>query len=156
MRRKDREVTDLSELEQIIKNCDVCRLGLSDNNVPYIVPLNFGYEFSGDQLTLYFHCAKEGRKLDILKENPNVCFEMDCGHELVQGEAACSCTMKYESVIGIGKIEFIHNMQDKKFALSKLMGKYSEKTSFNFEESMLNRVAVLKVTTSNFTGKRQG
>ncbi len=154
MRRNDREVTDLFELEQIIKSCSVCRLGLSQNNIPYVVPLNFGYELSGGRLTLFFHSAKEGTKLDIIKGNPNVCFEMDCGHELVAGKTACSCTMKYESVIGSGKIELVDDVQDRKYALSKIMEKYTGKMCSEFEEAVMNHVAVLKVNVSVFTGKR--
>ena len=70
MRRSDREIADKSEIIRIIEKCDVCRLALSQNNAPYIVPMSFGYEYADNKLTIYFHCAKEGRKLDIIRENP--------------------------------------------------------------------------------------
>lgn len=153
MRRSDREVTNLAELEQIIRKCSVCRLGMSENNIPYVVPLNFGYELKGGTLTLFFHCAKEGKKLDILRNNTNVCFEMDCGHELVVKETACSCSMKYESIIGSGKAEFLDDMQEKKRALSKIMGKYTGRSDFRFEQSAVEHLVVFKVETPDFTGK---
>ncbi len=153
MRRKDREITDLFELEQIISKCKVCRLGLCENNVPYVVPMNFGYELQGGVLTLYFHCANEGKKLDILKNNPTVCFEMDCGHELITGKTACSYSMEYESIIGNGKIEFVGDAQGKITALSKIMNQYTGKTEFAFDDNVVEHLVVLKLTASNFTGK---
>lgn len=153
MRRSDREVTELAELEQIIRSCDVCRLGLSENNIPYIVPMNFGYELDSHVLTLYFHSAAKGKKLDILKNNPNVCFELDFGHELVAKENACSYSMKYQSIIGNGVAEFITDMQEQNRALSKMMENYTGKSDFKFEQSMVRQLAIFKVTAQDFTGK---
>ncbi len=153
MRRSDREVTDFSNLEQIIQQCDVCRLGLSENNTPYVVPLNFGYEINDGRLTLFFHCAKEGKKLNILQVNPNVCFEMDCRHELVEKENACSYSMKYESIIGNGKAEILFNMQEKNKALSKIMEKYTHRTDFQFDPGMVEKITVFQVVSQDFTGK---
>lgn len=154
MRRKDREVSDLVELEEIIRRCDVCRLGLAQNNVPYVVPLNFGYELVNGRLTLYFHCAKKGKKLDILKQNPLACFEMDCGHLLQTGAAACDCTMRYESVVGTGTVEELQNTEEKKLALTKIMEQYSGKGEYEYSEQMLAMVSVLKLTAAEFSGKR--
>lgn len=154
MRRKDREVSGLVELEEIIRRCDVCRLGLAQDNVPYVVPLNFGYELVNGRLTLYFHCAKEGKKLDILKQNPLACFEMDCGHQLQTGAAACDCTMLYESIIGTGTVEQLQNTEEKKLALTKIMEQYSGKDEYDFPEQMLAVVSVLKLTVAEFSGKR--
>jgi nitroimidazol reductase NimA-like FMN-containing flavoprotein (pyridoxamine 5'-phosphate oxidase superfamily) len=66
MRRKDREVTDMNEIIEIIKKCDVCRLAFFDKEYPYIVPLNFGYSYDGAKLELYFHGANAGKKLELL------------------------------------------------------------------------------------------
>jgi len=75
MRRSDREVTDVDEKLGIVARCKVCRLGMIDETVgpgePYIVPLNFGYEYVDGVLFLYLHGAGEGRKINILKNN---CF----------------------------------------------------------------------------------
>lgn len=155
MRRADRQVSDLIELEKMIRSCDVCRLGLCYDNIPYVVPMNFGYELQGEKLTLYFHCANEGKKLDILRKNPNACFEMDCGHELVAGKTGCDWSMNFESIIGQGKIEFVEEMQEKTAAVSKLMEHYSGRTDFSFDENLMNHVTVLKLISADFTGKRR-
>ena len=153
MRRMDRQVNDLGEIKAIIDKCTVCRLGLSENNIPYIVPLSFGYELNDDQLTLYFHCACEGRKLDIIKDNPNACFEMDCEHELIRGETACSYSLEYESVIGNGVVQSVDDTQGKIYALSKIMNRMTGEKGFHFAEDMVELVTILKITTRNFTGK---
>ncbi|MDF2487247.1 MAG: putative flavin-nucleotide-binding protein, partial [Herbinix sp.] len=103
MRRQDREITDANEIYKIIKTCDVCRVAFFDEEYPYIVPLNFGVTFDGTGFKLYFHAAKDGTKLDLLRKNPKVAFEMDCNHNLVMGDNG-SCTMEYESVCGNGTL----------------------------------------------------
>ena len=78
MRRKDREIIDIEQIRDIIEKCKVCRLAMQDEEGLYLVPLNFGYEFEKESLALYFHSAKEGRKLRAIQKNSKVCFEMDC------------------------------------------------------------------------------
>lgn len=154
MRRSDWEVTDINVIIDIVDRCDVCRIAMIDRDRPYIVPMNYGYRFSDGSLTFYFHSAKEGRKIELLKANPNVCVEMDCGHELIVGDTDCSCTMVYESVIGNGTVLFIEDKDEKIFALSQIMRKYTTKNSFEFDEKMVDRVAVFKIVVRDFIGKR--
>lgn len=154
MKRKDREVTDLQEIAAIVKQSDVCRLGMIDDGKPYVVPMNFGYEFDGEKLTLYFHCAKEGRKLDILRKNPLVCFEMDSGHVLVNGTRACDYGYKYESVIGTGHTVFVDSHEEKLYSLQKLMAQYAGADNFDFTPEETGLVTILKVTADEYTAKR--
>ena len=100
MRRKDREVTDIEQLLEIIDCCKVCTIAMQDKDGLYIVPLNFGYEFKDESLTLYFHSAKEGRKISAIAENSRVCFEMDCEHRLIEAEDACGYAYSFKSIIG--------------------------------------------------------
>ena len=86
MRRKDREIKDLNDIMAIIKKCDVCNLAFFDEEYPYIVPLNFGVTLLDGTITLYFHGANAGKKLDLIKKNNKVGFEMDCSHKLILGE----------------------------------------------------------------------
>jgi len=154
MRRTDREVTNKSEIIEIIEKCDVCRLAFSVNNVPYIVPMNYGYEYKNGNLTLYFHGAKEGRKHDMMKENPVACFEMDCSHKLIEADEAGNYTMEYESVIGFGNVYLCVEKTEKTYALKKLMKKYAKDKEFDFPEHILESVTVFKLVVSEFTGKR--
>jgi len=98
MRKAEREIKDQRELEDVIRRAEVCRLAMIDDGVPYIVPMNFGYRDG----TFYFHCAREGRKLDILRKHPRVCFELEADVRLAKGGAPCKWSTSYESVIGWG------------------------------------------------------
>ena len=155
MRRKDREVTDLQEIAKIIDKCEVIRLGLADGNVPYIVPLNFGYEVVDDRVAFVFHSALEGRKIDMMKKNPNVCFELDCSLTILKGAVACNWGAEFESVVGYGEIKFIENDDEKKTALNLLMARYGFEGPPEYMQSALAKTAVYKLYVSEVTGKRR-
>lgn len=152
MRRKDREITDMNKILNIIGNCEVCRLALFDEEYPYILPLNFGYSYEDSQLKLYFHGAKEGKKLDLIARNPKAAFEMDCSHELVTGPEACDYSMNYESVCGNGIITLLDQSRTE-HALRKLMKQYTEDSSLKFNDAYLNAVAVFELSVEHITGK---
>ncbi|MCX7615730.1 MAG: pyridoxamine 5'-phosphate oxidase family protein [Clostridiales bacterium] len=153
MRKKNREITDKNELISIIKKCDACRIAFFDQDFPYILPFNFGVKFENDQMELYFHCAKEGKKLDLIRANNRVGFEMDCSHRLITGEKACQFTMEYESIVGNGIITFLEG-EEKLNGLIQLMKQYSSKEDFEFDDEILDIVVVFKLTVQNITGKR--
>ena len=152
MRRKDREITDMKEILKIIGKCEVCRLALFDEEHPYIIPLNFGFSYEDERLKLYFHGAKEGKKLDLIKRNPKAAFEMDCSHELVTGPEACDYSMNYESVCGNGTITLL-DQSNTEFALRRLMKQYTDDADLKFNEAHLNAVAVFELSVENITGK---
>lgn len=157
MRRKDREATDLDAVFEIVEHCHVLHLGMVDDGKPYVVALNFGYERKGNGLTLYLHCAAEGRKLDILRKNPNVFFQMDCASELVSGsmERPCAFSWKYESVTGSGNVEFIDDAEKKSYALNKIIQHIScTEEKFSFPAASMARTCVLCVQSDDITGKR--
>ena len=155
MRRKDRQVTEVSQLKAIIDSCKVCRIGMLDEQGIYIVPVNFGYEFVDEKLRIYFHCAKEGRKLSAIAANPSVCVEMDYEHELVEGDIACEYGYRFfASVIGSGKARIVEDMEEKKHGLSVLMRHQTGK-DFVFEDAQTRSVAVVRIDVDEFTGKRK-
>lgn len=154
MRRKDREITDSAEIIEIIRKCEVCRLGLSRDNQPYVVPVNFGFEYTDGKLTLYFHCAHAGMKLDFIDGNPRACFEMDCSHRLITDDCACEFTMEYESVIGFGEIRRIIDPAEKETGLRVLMKQYSGDSGHSFTTAQVASVTVLRLDADQFTGKR--
>ena len=157
MRRKDREIQDTGGKIDIIKKCKVCRIGLSENNMPYIVPLNYGYSFDNNVLTLFFHSATEGKKLDIIKINNQACFEIDCDAKLIEAEEACKYGYSYKSVIGFGKIIMIENPGEKIFALNAIMRQQTEQeTVHEFPPDRIKNVCVYKMLVQEFTGKQRG
>lgn len=156
MRRKDREITDVNEKIALLEKCKVCRIGLAENNAPYIVPLNFGYTFCDDVLTLFFHSAREGRKIDILRNNPRACFEIDTEHGLIPNDIACRTGFTFASLIGFGTISFIEDREEKVAALNALMRHQTGKDiPFSYDDAVLNTVAVYKMEVDEFTGKRR-
>ncbi len=149
MRKADREIKDPVELEIVLRRADVCRLAMVDGGEPYIVPLNFGYRDG----CLYFHCAREGRKLDILRKNPKVCFELEADVHLVKGEKACQWSTSYESVIGWGTATISLDEKEVKEGLEVLMSHYTE-GPFEFDPRSLSLTALIKVKVERMTGKR--
>lgn len=113
MRRIEKEIRDLIDIESVIRAADICRLAMCDGGIPYLVPLCFGYE---DNI-VYFHSATEGKKLEMLKKNSNVCFEIDIDQELKPAEKPCAWDMNYKSVIEFGKAEFVEDIDGKRQAL---------------------------------------
>ncbi len=154
MRRKDREVTNLDEIRDIIEKCKVCHLAMVDNGMPYVIPLNFGYIIADNLLTLFFHSAKEGRKINILKANNQVCFEMTCEGKSLNIENPCNSGYYFESVHGFGQVEFIEDVDEKCHALT-LLAKHQLNQDFVFTENQANSVCVFKVVSQDFTGKKK-
>ena len=107
MRRKKRQVTDLESNQKLsTKNQQVVRIALNGEDYPYVVPVNFGYEWNEEKLTLYVHGANEGKKVSMIKNDPKVAVEMDGNHKLVEGTRnAASYSYAYQSLIGFGKAE---------------------------------------------------
>jgi len=154
MRRKDREITDENLVREIISRADVCRLALIDGDLPYIVALNFGEKY-GDPIKLYFHSAPEGRKIELLKKNPVVCFQMDIDHELRPSEIACDCSMNYKSIVGYGKIRFLEESEERKVALDAIMNHYSseKKTSYDYSGKYLKTTAIMELVVESLSCK---
>jgi nitroimidazol reductase NimA-like FMN-containing flavoprotein (pyridoxamine 5'-phosphate oxidase superfamily) len=120
MRRTDREITDHFEIESILNDAAVCRIGLADGDEPYIVPVCFGYMDN----TIYFHSAMAGKKIAMLEKNPQCCFEVDQCDGIIQTECPCATEMRYQSVIGFGRASFIKDTEEKKTGLTCIMNHY--------------------------------
>ena len=151
MRRKDKAIVELAEIEEILRKALVCRLGLTDGNRPYIVPLSFGFQNNN----LYFHSAPEGKKIEMLRKNSKVCFEFDLDHQLVADEEACKWGMKYRSVIGFGKASIVEDIREKREGLNAILEHYSGRTS-DYPEAAVNGTLVIKVEIESVTGKKSG
>ena len=152
MRRKEREVTEMGEIISIIDSADVCRVAFADNGIPYIVTMNFGFQ-DGEIPELYFHCAHEGRKLDMLNKNNYVCFEMDTDHEINRGEIACDWGMKFRSVVGYGRIFKVDNEKERKKGLDLIMEHYGAMGPLEYDPKTFDRTAVLKLEVHEIKAK---
>jgi nitroimidazol reductase NimA-like FMN-containing flavoprotein (pyridoxamine 5'-phosphate oxidase superfamily) len=149
MRRADKEITDRNLIDSIIHKSLVCRIAMSDGETPYVVPLSFGY----DGNNIYLHGAKEGRKIDILKRNPKVCFEFETECEVLPAERACSFTMRYRSVIGYGNACFLEDSEEKIAAMRIIMRHYTDKT-FILTDNDVENITVIRVDIEQIAGKQ--
>ncbi len=149
MRKQEREIRDDQEIRKILEMGLVCRLGLYDGQYPYVVPMNYGYRDN----RIYFHCAREGRKVDILKINDRVCIEVDVDSRVVKGEQPCRWTMKYRSVIGFGRARIVHNEAEKRAALDVIMAHYGG-SGAEYDEKSLQRTSLIEVVLESITGKQ--
>ena len=155
MRRKDREVTDISGIKEILLDCKTCHVAMVDRGIPYVVPLSYGYKIlDGNVLELYFHSAAEGRKIDVLERNNNVCFEMSREGEPVHSETPCYSGYYFSSVIGFGKVIFIEDADKKRGALS-VMFRHQTGQDVLFTAEQAETVCVFKIVSSDFTGKKK-
>ena len=153
MRRKEKEITNITEIEAIIQKAEVCRLGLAVDNTPYIVPVFFGYENN----CLYIHCGKEGRKLDMIRQNNTVCFEMEVDTKITnRDKPACQWSAAYRSVIGCGSAFILENFEEIKQALDVIMRHYSNQTSFEYKKKAVEEVAIIKIVVDHMSGKQSG
>lgn len=121
MRRKDREVKEITTILQIIDCSDTIRIGMVEDGAAYMVPLSFGYAYKDGMLHFYFHSAEEGRKVRLLAENPNITFEMDTAHCFLEKETGCGCTMDFASVMGRGVVTCLTDPEEKKTGLRHLL-----------------------------------
>lgn len=153
MRRKDREIKDFDKILQIMRQCDSCVLALNDDGFPYMVPLNFGMDIEDRQLYLYFHCAMQGKKLDLIRKDNRATFEMDCDHNFILYDKRMSCTMGYSSVIGHGLIEFVED--EKKYEALKVLMRQYHAEDFLFNIDMIKMTTVLKMKVLDITGKHR-
>ena len=152
MRRKDKEIVDEKVMVSIIEKAIICRVGMCWQNEPYVIPMNFGYQ----DKNIYLHSAREGRKLDILRNNDKVCIEFDVDVKLVQSQEACETSMKYKSVLIFGTAVILEDTAEKKRALDIIMHHYYYHNSpsvFHFPEDVLEKVIIIKVKIEEMTGK---
>ncbi len=148
MRRSDKELKEKQQLETVIARAQVCRLGLVDNGLAYIVPLNFGYHDG----SLYFHCASEGRKLDLIRSNATVSFEMEADVKLLEGDKPCGWTTRFASIMGYGRAEILEAPEEKRKGLEIVFGHYSS-APCEFVEDTMKRIVVIRVDIDSMTGK---
>ena len=149
MRREDKEIKDRTVIEAILDKSDVCRIGFSQNNQPYIVPMIFVYKDN----CIYLHSANEGRKIDIIRQNNRICIEVDTMDDIIVGKKACLFGVKYKSVIGFGKASFISSLDEKKAILDLLVQKYSEMKQWDYFKDALEKISVIKIELDDLTGK---
>lgn len=152
MRRKDKEITDQRMIEEMLSKAEICRIAMVENGQPYLVPVNYGYHDNA----IYIHSSAKGRKIDALRQNNQVCFEMDYGHEVVKKKLACSWTAKYRSLIGFGTVDFLTGDEEKRFGLDRIMEHYGRTENNVYKEKNVKSIVILKINIEKVTMKQSG
>ena len=147
-------IQDPRQIEAILANAKFIRLALSDpeTSSPYLVPLSFGYKDN----VIYLHGSSTGKKIDIIRKNPKVCFEADIETEVITADDPCKYNVRYRSVIGHGQAHFVEDYDQKVEGLTVLSEHYGEKGPFEFEEWKVNRLCVIRIEIEKMTGKESG
>lgn len=152
--KREREVTDINEIKEILDKSMIVHIGMIDGDEPYVVPMNYGYTLEDGELCIYLHGATVGRKIDIIRANPKVFFEMECDVEPFEGKVACQYGTTYASVMGRGTAEVLTDVDEKIDGLTKFMKTQTGK-NFTFDEKMVSIVSVIKITAKDFTAKKR-
>ncbi len=150
MRKANREIKDKAGILAVMEEALVCRIGLSDDGGPYVVPMHYGL----GENCLYLHCAPEGRKLEILRRNDRVCFEMDLLREIKQAPAACGWGARFESVIGFGRAVVVTDAAERRRGLDRIMEHYGAKGPFSYPDDILAKTRIIRFDIESLTGKR--
>ena len=157
MRRKEKSVSDPEEIRAILDKSAICRLGFSQGGTPYVLPLNYGYTYIDGVITVFIHGAGEGRKMDIIGQNPIVCFEIDCEQRLDPETNPNRYAFIWESIVGTGTVEFVTDLNEKKQIISNIINKYLKHNPHYHTEVTDVRIqgtTVLKLRLDEFKAKR--
>ena len=154
MTRRERQIFDIDKILEILEKSKVVHIGMVDGDEPYVVPMNYGYTYENEKLTIWLHGATTGRKLDIIRKNPKVFFEMECDLVPFEGDVACKYGLSYSSLMGKGIATIIEESEEKQKALSYLM-KTQAGMDFEFNEKLASVVGIIKIEVSEFTAKHR-
>jgi nitroimidazol reductase NimA-like FMN-containing flavoprotein (pyridoxamine 5'-phosphate oxidase superfamily) len=154
MTKRERQITDENQIKAILDTAGVLHLGLSVNDEPYVVPMNYGYTMENGKLVLYLHSALRGKKLDMLRANSRVFFEMDCDRVPFEGKLPCQYGLAYSSVMGRGTARIVEDVEEKKRAMTILMKTQTQK-DFTFEDRLVSIVAVIRIDVAEYTAKHR-
>lgn len=154
MRRIQQEIKDKSIIDKILSTSEICRLGFIDNDRAYILPFNYGYQDG----FIYIHCAREGKKIDLIRKNNLVCIEIEQIAKIERYKKACKWETRYRSLTGYGKIEIITDYEQKRKGLDVIMkhNRADASHDLNYEKSKVDSILILKVEITEVTGKQSG
>lgn len=152
MRKSNREIFDESLITQILKDAKIVRLAMTDKDVPYLAPFNYGYQDG----CIYIHSAPQGKKIDLLKKNHKVCFELEQMAEIIKDPLPCNWTTLYRSIIGYGFVDILSDPEEKKRGLEIIMAHHGAIENTGFKDNQVGPVVILKLTITHLTAKQSG
>ncbi|KAF1370979.1 MAG: pyridoxamine 5'-phosphate oxidase family protein [Yokenella regensburgei] len=155
MSHSEQEVHDKKAIAAIIARHQVCRIALNDSPSPYVVPVNYGYEYLEDRWVLYFHGARTGKKMRLLRKNAALSVEIDGDHQLLRAEQACDYSYAYSSIIASGKAVILPTREEMQHGLDVIMRQAVPGKSFTYDEKMMKAVCVVRVECDMLTCRQR-
>ena len=152
--KREQRITDQTQILKLLDAGKVLHLGLCVDNEPYVIPMNYGYTMEDGHLVIYLHSALRGKKLDMIRKNPNVFIELDCDRNPFEGELPCQYGLSYSSLMGQGKARIIEDVEEKMAAMTALM-KTQTKKDFTFNEKLVSIVAVVRIDVEEYSAKHR-
>lgn len=149
MRRSQNEIKDRCEIEAILDEAMICRVAFCDGDIPYVIPMNFAYKDN----CIYLHSAKEGRKIELLKKNVNVCVEAEADVKLIKEKDPCNWSASYRCAIGTGVASIISSPEEKSTAIDLIVKKYTGDPSPSYSQQSYDRIIAIKIELKSLTGK---
>ena len=154
MTRRELEITDMNVIKAILDKSKIVHIAMVDEGEPYMVAMNYGYTMEDGKLAFYVHGATQGRKLDVMKANPNVFVEIECDMTPFEGDKACQYGMAYASLMGKGKATVLEESEEKQEALTVLMKTQTGK-DFTFNDKLVSIVSVIRIDVEEYTAKKR-
>lgn len=154
MRKREYELTEETEIREILDRGKIIHLGLCDGDWPYVLPMNYGYIYENGKLVFYLHGAREGYKYDLIRKNARVSFSIECDATPFEGRTACQYGMAYSSILGKGTAQIVESPAEKMAALENLM-KVQTGKEFEFNEKLVSIVNVIRVEAVEFNAKKR-
>lgn len=152
MRKKEKQVKDQQIINEMLNSAEICHISVSDEKAPYTFAVNYAYE----EGKLYIHSAHEGRKIDLLKKNNNVCFNVEGHTSLVSAPKACGWTAKYRSIIGYGEIQISDDEDLKIKGMDLIMKKYGAEGKQVYAKGALKAMCILVLNIDSLEAKQSG
>jgi uncharacterized protein len=151
MRRKNREIADREEIDAILSSANLMHIALVDGDTPFLVPVFYAF----DGTAIYFHSAKAGTKIEIMKRNNNVCFEVSIDHGIIEDDIVCAFEAQHRTVIGFGKASFVVDEAEKMKALDGIVARFTDK-KFEYPKTNLGLTVVIRIDIESIKGKKHG
>lgn len=144
-----RVIREIGEIEEIIRRAEVCRVAMIEDGRPYVLPFNFGYR----DRTVYIHCARKGHKLDVLRKNPDVCFEVDVDLEIDKTGPPCKWGVHYASVLGRGTAEIVDDPDEKRAGFNVFVEHYGGKAD-DYPNDVIERTGLIRIRLDELTARK--
>lgn len=157
MTKRENEITEKKDIERILDTCKYLHLAVSAEDVPYVVTLNYGYEWdeADGHLVLYLHTSRKAHLLEVIAKNTNCAFGMECNVKPFSGPMPCRNGMAYESIMGSGKIRVLEETDDRIHRLISIMKTQTGEEENRFDERMVSIVSVLRVDVKEMSAKKR-